>query len=304
MSSAASSGDSAASSRSPIGSARASSEPRSFWNRASETSTGPWAGNGSPSATGVKARSAGIEAFLEWTRADPAIGVQQALTVLPKLRVGGDHVFDGIGNAFLIEAVAQDVNDRGVLRARTAEQDLVVLHAFAIDAQDADMANVVVAARIDAAGNLDLELAEIVLAFEIGKAARNLLGDIDRPRIGEVAVIEPGAGNYVGGEAMVRRGEVEIIELAPQGKQIALAHMREHEILLMRDADFRLPEFIHDVGQRIHLVGRAVAGRLPDRLQRNRRDRVAGDPMRINVCLRPVGKVGIEIGRASCRERV
>src|SRR5262245_397852 len=146
MSSPASSGDSAASSRSPKGSGRASSKSRSFRNRASETSTGPWAGNGSPSATGVKARSAGIEAFLEWTRANPAIGVQQALTVLPKLRVGGDHVFDSIGNAFRIEAGAQDFTERGVLRARTAEKDLVVLHAFAIDAQDADMAHVVVAA--------------------------------------------------------------------------------------------------------------------------------------------------------------
>ena len=70
----------------------------------------------------------------------------------------------------LAEAGAHDVADAGIFRARAAELELVEFHALLVDAQNADMAGMMMAAGIDAAGNLDLELADIVLAVEIGEA--------------------------------------------------------------------------------------------------------------------------------------
>ena len=66
---------------------------------------------------------------------------------------------------------------------------------------------------------------------------------------------------------MIRGAEIERVELLPDREEVALAHMRQHEVLLVRDADFRLAELVHQIGERIHLIGRAVARRLSDGLQ-------------------------------------
>ena len=84
-----------------------------------------------------------------------------------------DHPLHRVGDLMLAEAGAHDLADAGVFRARAAEQELVEFHAFLVDAQDADMAGMMMAAGIDAAGNLDLQFADIVLAVQIGEA----LGD-------------------------------------------------------------------------------------------------------------------------------
>ena len=44
-----------------------------------------------------------------------------------------------------------DVADRGVLVGAAAERDLIELGAFLVDAEDADIANVMVRASVDAA---------------------------------------------------------------------------------------------------------------------------------------------------------
>ena len=58
---------------------------------------------------------------------------------------------------------------RGVLVGAAAERDLVEFLAVLVDAQDADMADMVMAAGIDAAGDLDLQLADILQARQIGE---------------------------------------------------------------------------------------------------------------------------------------
>ena len=62
--------------------------------------------------------------------------------------------FNGIDDPVLIEAGTSDAADAGVLRARSAERKLVILHAAPVDAQYADMPGMMVTAGIDAAGNL------------------------------------------------------------------------------------------------------------------------------------------------------
>src|SRR3546814_13299214 len=75
---------------------------------------------------------------------------------------------------------------------------LVVLGAFPIDAEDADMPGMVMPAGVDAARDLDLQLAQILLPLEIGEALGDLLRDGDRARVGAAAIIVSGAGVDVG----------------------------------------------------------------------------------------------------------
>src|SRR3546814_4184624 len=63
------------------------------------------------------------------------------------------------------------------------------------------------AAGVDAAGDLDLEVADLVLAFQVAEALGDALGDGDGSRVGEVAVVEPGAGDDVGEKPGVRSEE-------------------------------------------------------------------------------------------------
>ena len=58
------------------------------------------------------------------------------------------------------------------LGAEPPRRELVEFLALLVDAEDADVADVVMAAGVDAAGDLDLELADLVLAVGIGEAAR------------------------------------------------------------------------------------------------------------------------------------
>src|SRR5258706_16329527 len=130
-----------------------------------------------------------IEAFLERLRADAAIGVEETLAAVPKVLIGVDDVLDRIHDPFAIEAGSENLAERGVFRARTAQQDLVILHAFAVDAQNADMADMVMTTGIDATGYFDLQFAQILLALEIGKAFGDRRRDRNRAGIGQVAII-------------------------------------------------------------------------------------------------------------------
>mgnify|MGYP003348593092 CR=1 FL=1 len=52
---------------------------------------------------------------------------------------------------------ADDLADRAGLVAGAAQRDLVVFHARPVEAQNADMADMVMAAGIDAAGDVDVQ---------------------------------------------------------------------------------------------------------------------------------------------------
>jgi hypothetical protein len=59
----------------------------------------------------------------------------------------------------------------------------------------------VVAAGIDAAGDLDLQIADVALALDIAETLGDFLRDRDRARIGQRAVVEARAGDDVGDQA-------------------------------------------------------------------------------------------------------
>ncbi len=62
------------------------------------------------------------------------------------------------------------------------------------------MADMMMAAGIDAAGNLDLEIADFKLTVQIGEALGNALRNGNGACIGQRAIIKTGASNDIGDE--------------------------------------------------------------------------------------------------------
>ena len=90
-------------------------------------------------------------------------------------KIGVDQGFDGVGDFVFGESRADDVADRSGFVAGAAKSDLVKFDALLIDAENADMADMVVAAGVDAARDFQLQLADVALAVEVGEAfARRL----------------------------------------------------------------------------------------------------------------------------------
>jgi hypothetical protein len=112
----------------------------------------------------------GIGALLERFEPDAAHGVEESLAALAFFEIGVDHALHRIDDLVLAEARPQDFADGRVFRAGAAQLQLVEFDAFLVDAENADMARMMMAAGVDAAGNLDLQFADIALAFEIGEA--------------------------------------------------------------------------------------------------------------------------------------
>jgi hypothetical protein len=63
--------------------------------------------------------------------------------------------------------------------ARPPKQDLVEFLALLVDAENADVADMVVAAGIDAAGHVDVQRADFFLEFRVGE---HRLDFVARPR--------------------------------------------------------------------------------------------------------------------------
>src|SRR5581483_2799693 len=113
------------------------------------TSVGPSDTGTSP---GISSGCLSIDALLERLDADPAPGVDEAFAVLTSIEIGGNQGVDRL-------------------------DDLV-------GGEDADMADMVVAAGVDAARDLDLEVAYLVLAGQIGEVIGNALRHRNRARVG------------------------------------------------------------------------------------------------------------------------
>src|SRR5581483_940729 len=126
---------------------------------------------------GGEASCGGIERLLERGGAQARVGGEERLARIgAQLEIAIDHLLHRIDDAVGAEARTGDGGERGVLGAGAAQQQLVVLLAALLHAQDADVADMVMAAGVDAARDLDLEIADLVLA------GRQTLGDALRYR--------------------------------------------------------------------------------------------------------------------------
>lgn len=119
------------------------------------------------------------------------------------------------------------------------------------------MANVVMAAGIDAAGDLDLQFADLSLTFRRAEARRDLLRHRDGARICKRAVVEPGTGNDIGDQSGIGCRQAGNDERPVDRLQISQSHMRQDQVLLVADTDLVEGILLGDVCNSLHLrVGR------------------------------------------------
>jgi hypothetical protein len=132
---------------------------------------------------------------------------------VPDVDVGFDQPRHDVGHFVGRERGADHLAERRMLALRPADRHLVPLGAVLVDTQDADVPDVMVAARVHAAGNVEIELADVVQIVEVVETALDRLGDGDRLGIRQRAEIAT-ADDVV--EADVRRREAQSFELLLQ----------------------------------------------------------------------------------------
>src|SRR5690242_16762124 len=94
--------------------------------------------------------SCGIHALSERLDADAAHGLQEFLAFLASLDVDIKDARDGLGHLGLRHRRPDHLAERGDATGRTTDGDLVPLQAVLVDAEDADVPDVMVAAGIHA----------------------------------------------------------------------------------------------------------------------------------------------------------
>src|SRR5690606_16509531 len=127
--------------------------------------------------------SIAIKRLLERRIAQPAIGGDERLFGAGAMReIGIDQLLDGLGHGLGLEARPHDLAHGRVLGGVASDGDLVEFGALLLDPQYADMAGVMMAAGVDAAGDLDLERPDLALALGRREAPCDPLCDRDRAR--------------------------------------------------------------------------------------------------------------------------
>src|SRR5690606_3614104 len=139
-----------------------------------------------------------IYTSLEGFDADAADSIDEAFTLLALREIHAQNPIDRLCGFSVRHGRTDNLTERRVGAARgTADRDLIPLLAALIDAEDPDVADVVVPACIHAAGHLELDIAEIVEIVEIIESLVDLLRNRDRPCVRECAEVETGTANHV-----------------------------------------------------------------------------------------------------------
>ena len=124
------------------------------------------------------------------------------------------------------ERRADDFAQRAVFALGAAEGDLIPLAAVLIDAKNADIADVVMAASVHAAGDVQADIAQIVQVIEVVETCLNRLGDRDRFGVGQRTEIATGAGNDVGEQADVGAAQIVFARQLPQRVEVGFSARR------------------------------------------------------------------------------
>src|SRR5439155_10874761 len=148
--------------------------------------------------------SGGIHALLERLEAEAPHRVDKALVRVPALDIDIDQACDHVRHFGRRERGADHLAERRVVALRATNRHLVPLAAVLVDTEDADVADVMMPAGVHAAGDVELEVAEIVHVIEVIETALDRLGNRDRLRVGERTEIPAGAADDVGEKADVR----------------------------------------------------------------------------------------------------
>src|SRR5579871_1452908 len=181
----------------------------------------------------------GIDTLLKGLDAEALDGFQEGLVrSLAQLEICRHDLLDDVRDLSVGDSRSEQGAKLRPLIGAPTKCDLVEFLAVLFHPQYADMADVMVPTGIDAARDVDVQPAEFAGEPKVAETTRQLLGDWDGARIGEAAVVQSRARDNVGNEADVRSRHPDSIERAPQFAEIALCHMREHEVLLVADPNF------------------------------------------------------------------
>ena len=116
--------------------------------------------------------------------------------------------------------------------------------------------------------------------FRSAKRREMRLRDRDGAGGRQRAVVETRAGDDVADEADIGGRQVGRLEDLPDREEIVALHMRQHEILVMADAQLVEGVAQGEIGDGAHLLGRGVARNAAFGLERDIDDGVALDAMR------------------------
>src|SRR5262249_19860182 len=147
----------------PVGAGRRNRPAASARKRACGTRTAAPSGTGASSSQRTKRSSAilpaltsGIDALPEWLHAEALHGVdEQLVRPLAQLQIGRRDVLHHVGDLGIGHGRADQRPQLRRLVGAAADRHLVVFLAVLLDAQQPDMADMVMAAGVDTAGNVD-----------------------------------------------------------------------------------------------------------------------------------------------------
>src|SRR5690606_32122002 len=102
----------------------------------------------------VASSTSTIKSLLEGRGANAAPSFEEALSLVTVVDISIDDGVDGLRHGFRTEARPDNGADRSAILRVAAERDLVELGAFLVDAENADIARMMMAAGVDAAGHV------------------------------------------------------------------------------------------------------------------------------------------------------
>jgi hypothetical protein len=144
-----------------------------------------------------------------------------------------------------------------------ADGDLIPLLVVLVDAENADIGDVVVAAGVHAARDVERNVADVVQIVEVVELVVHRRGDRQRAGVGQRAEVAAGAADHVGQQADVGRRQAVAAGDLPDFIQIALPDVGENHVLFVADAQLAEAEAVGEVGDGDHLLLGDVAGRTP-----------------------------------------
>ena len=158
------------------------------------------------------------------------------------------------------------------------------------------MAAVVVAAAVDAAADVQVNLAQIMEFVEILVAFGDGFGHCQGARVGQITEIAARASNHVGQQTDIGARQTQAPGLTPQFRQGITAHPGQHQILVVRHAHFPCAVAFCQFSHGIELIGRCIAWRLPQTFERQRHRPQIGIFVRLDILLQPPAKLHVVLG--------
>src|SRR5574344_502209 len=235
----------------------------------------------------------GIYALLERLQADTLVGVDKTLFRGAMVDVDMDQCADDIRHVLLGKGWPQNLAQAGFTATVAAQRYLIKLLAFLVHTQNADMANMVMAAGVHAAGNVQVQIANVEQVVQILKTLLDGFGHRNGLGVGQCAVVAAGAADNVAEQADVGGGEAQVADFQPQVKQLALFDIGQHDILFAGVACFAKTVALGQVGDGIQLAGADVAGRYAGLFQGQGDGHITGFFMGAGIACTPAGKARV-----------